>query len=116
MSQSEAARDTRESNREPARVSVRILEKEYTMACPYEERSALLDSAEFLNARMREVRDSGKVVGSDRIAVMVALNLANEYLKLKEREAKLEGDASGRVKHLRERVEAQLAKGQQLEF
>ena len=116
MSQTEAARDTRESSREPSRVSVRILEKEYAMVCPYEDRSALLDSAEFLNARMREVRDSGKVVGSDRIAVMVALNLANEYLKLKDREAKLENDASGRVKHLRERVEAQLAKSQQLEF
>ncbi|HEU4627778.1 MAG TPA: cell division protein ZapA [Steroidobacteraceae bacterium] len=113
MSQSETART---DTREPARVSVRILEKEYAMVCPYEERSALLDSAEFLNARMREVRDSGKVVGSDRIAVMVALNLANEYLKLKEREAKLESDASGRVKALRERVEAELAKGQQLEF
>ena len=113
MSQAEPART---DGREPARVSVRILEKEYAMTCPYEERSALLDSAEFLNARMREIRDSGKVVGSDRIAVMVALNLANEYLKLKEREAKLEGEASGRVKALRERVEAQLAKGQQLEF
>ena len=113
----EAARDTtHETTREPARVMVRILEKEYAMVCPYEERSALLDSAEFLNARMREIRDSGKVVGSDRIAVMVALNLANEYLKLKEREAKLENEASGRVKALRERVEAQLAKGQQLEF
>ena len=116
MSQTEAARDTRESSREPVRVSVRILEKEYAMVCPYEERSALLDSAEFLNARMREVRDSGKVVGSDRIAVMVALNLANEYLRLKDREAKLEAETSGRVKALRERVEAQLAKGQQLEF
>jgi cell division protein ZapA len=113
----EAARDTtHETTREPARVTVRILEKEYAMVCPYEERSALLDSAEFLNARMREIRDSGKVVGSDRIAVMVALNLANEYLKLKEREAKLESEASGRVRAMRERVEAQLAKGQQLEF
>ncbi|MEJ0036805.1 MAG: cell division protein ZapA [Gammaproteobacteria bacterium] len=103
-------------SREPARVSVRILEKEYAMVCPYEERAALLDSAEFLNARMREVRDSGKVVGLDRIAVMVALNLANEYLRLKNREAKLEGDASVRVKNLRERVENQLARSQQLEF
>ena len=113
MSQAESARA---DSREPARVSVRILEKEYAMVCPYEERSALLDSAEFLNARMREIRDSGKVVGSDRIAVMVALNLANEYLKLKARESKLEAEASGRVKALRERVEAELAKGQQLEF
>ena len=52
------------------------MEKEYVVACPYEERSALLDAAEFLNGRMREIRDSGKVVGLDRIAVMVALNLA----------------------------------------
>jgi cell division protein ZapA (FtsZ GTPase activity inhibitor) len=47
---------------------------------------------------------------------MVALNLANEYLRLKNREAKLEGEASARVKNLRERVETTLAKGQQLEF
>lgn len=113
MSQAEPLKD---SEREPARVSVRILEKEYAMVCPYEERSALLDSAEFLNARMREVRDSGKVVGLDRIAVMVALNLANEFLKLKNREEKLEGEASSRVRTLRERVESQLARGQQLEF
>jgi len=101
---------------EPARVSVRILEKEFFVACPYEERSALLDSAEYLNARMREVRDSGKVVGIDRIAVMVALNLANELLKLKEREARLESEVGERVRDLRERVEATLEKGQQLEM
>ena len=77
------------SQGEPARVSVRILEKEYFVTCPYEERAALLDSAEFLNARMREVRDSGKVVGLDRIAVMVALNLTNELLRLRERESML---------------------------
>lgn len=101
---------------EQARVSVRILEKEYFISCPYEERSALLDSAEFLNSRMREIRDSGKVVGLDRIAVMVALNLANELLKLKDREAKLEGEATQRVRQMRERVESTLDKGQQLEF
>ena len=102
--------------REPARVSVRILEKEYAMVCPYEERSALLDSAEFLNARMREVRDSGKVVGLDRIAVMVALNLANELLKVKNRDAKLEGEVAPRLRAMRERVEGALEKGQQLEL
>ncbi len=72
---------TGEKERDVARVSVRILEKEYFVACPYEERSDLLDSAEFLNSKMREIRDSGKVVGLDRIAVMAALNLANELLK-----------------------------------
>jgi cell division protein ZapA len=104
------------SAQESARVSVRILEKEYFIACPHEERSALLDAAEFLNSRMREIRDSGKVVGLDRIAVMVALNLANDLLKHKSREVKLEGDVGSRVKVLRERAESALAKGKQLEL
>jgi cell division protein ZapA len=99
-----------------ARVNVRILEKEYAMSCPYEERSALLDSAEYLNARMREVRDSGKVVGVDRIAVMVALNLVNELLRAKNHQVKLEGEVGGKLRHLRERVESSLVKNQQLEF
>lgn len=111
------------SMQEQARVSVRIMEKEYVIACPYEERTALLDTAEFLNSRMREIRDSGKVVGLDRIAVMVALNLANELMRLKNhtgasdaRLEKLESDASGRVRALRERVEGAIEKGQQLEL
>jgi cell division protein ZapA len=107
------------SQQDQARVSVRIMEKEYVIACPYEERTALLDTAEFLNNRMREVRDSGKVVGLDRIAVMVALNLANELLRLKNHDArheKIESDASGRVRALRERVESAIEKGQQLEL
>jgi cell division protein ZapA len=103
-------------SQEQARVSVRIMEKEYVIACPYEERTALLDTAEFLNSRMREIRDSGKVVGLDRIAVMVALNLANELLRLKNQDARVENEASGRIRALRERVEGAIEKGQQLEL
>lgn len=101
---------------EPARVSVRIMEKEFMVACPHEERSALLDSAEFLNTRMREIRDSGKVVGLDRIAVMAALNLANELLQAHQREAELESELAGRVRALRERVETTLESSQQLDL
>ncbi len=99
-----------------ARVSVRIMEKEYVIACPYDERSALLDAAEFLNARMREIRDSGRVVGIDRIAVMAALNLAHEYLKGRDRESRLDNGVGQRVRALRERVEGTLGKSQQLEL
>jgi cell division protein ZapA len=99
-----------------ARVSVRIMDKEYVVGCPYEERSALLDAAEFLNARMREIKDSGRVVGTDRIAVMAALNLAHEYLKGKDREGKVDSGVNQRVRALRERVEGALEKGQQLEL
>src|ERR1700692_3757216 len=78
-----------------ARVSVRILEKEYHITCPIEERSDLLDSAEFLNLKMREIRDSGKVVGLDRIAVIAALNMANELIRFRNRAGNLESDVGG---------------------
>jgi cell division protein ZapA len=99
-----------------ARVSVRILEKEYQFACAVDERAALLDSAEYLNAEMKKIRDSGKVIGLDRIAVMAALNMANELLKGRSRDTTLESDVVHRVRLLRERVEATLERGQQLEL
>ncbi len=99
-----------------ARVSVRILEKEYHITCPIEERADLLDSAEYLNAKMREIRDSGKVVGLDRIAVIAALNMASELLRYRNRDTTLETDVGGRLRILRERVESALEKGRQLEL
>jgi len=91
-----------------AHVSVRILEKEYQVACPADERDDLLDSAEILNTKMREIRDSGKVVGLDRIAVMAALNMANELLQTKARDEALETSLGPRLKVLNDRVESVL--------
>jgi cell division protein ZapA len=99
-----------------APVTVRILEKEYQIACPAGERNALLDSAEMLNARMREIRDGGKVVGLDRIAVMAALNMANELLRARHKGDHLETDAKQRLRTMRERVEGALQNGRQLEL
>jgi cell division protein ZapA len=95
------------------RVSVRILEKEYQVACLPEERSELLDSAEFLNGKMKDIRDAGNIVGLDRIAVLAALNLAHDLLKRNRNEA-IESEVSERVKQMRERVESALSRGQQL--
>ena len=99
-----------------AQVSVKILEKEYQFSCPAEERNDLLNSAEFLNAKMRQIRDSGQVIGLDRIAVMAALNLANDLLKNRNREELLDSDWGMRLKSMRERVESALGAGKQLEL
>jgi len=99
-----------------SRVSVRLLDREYQVACPAEERSALLDSAEYLDGKMREVRDTGKVVGLDRIAVISALNLANELIKLRRNGSSVDADLGAKLQRLRERVESALEKGQQLEL
>ena len=103
------------SDKEPAHVTVRILEKEYFVSCPQDERADLLDSAEFLNKKMREIRDTGKVVGADRIAVMAALNMANELLRLRKQDAEMQGSV-GRVKQMRERVENALQRTRQLDL
>ncbi|MBU3672724.1 MAG: cell division protein ZapA [Sinobacteraceae bacterium] len=103
-------------DKDSARVNIRILEKEYLVACPHEERSALLDSAELLNARMREIRDSGKVVGLDRIAVIAALNLANELIRMQNRDQQTEADLGNRVRAMRDRIEGELTRGRQLEL
>jgi cell division protein ZapA len=95
------------------RVSVRILEKEYQVACLPEERSELLDSAEFLNGKMKDIRDAGNIVGLDRIAVMAALNLAHELLKRNRNDA-IESEVTERVRQMRERVESALSRGTQL--
>jgi len=99
-----------------SQVSVRILDKEYQVACPAEERTDLLDSAEILNEKMREIRDSGRVVGLDRIAVMAALNMANDLLRAQARDRLLEGDVSDRLKIISDRVESVLGGSQQLDF
>jgi cell division protein ZapA len=99
-----------------ARVSVRLLDREYQVACAAEERSDLLDSAEYLDAKMREVRDTGKVVGVDRIAVISALNIANELIKMRRNGSSVDPDLGAKLQRLRERVEAALEKGQQLEL
>ncbi len=101
---------------EMAQVSVRILEKEYQFACPASERNDLLNSAEFLNAKMRQIRDSGKVVGLDRIAVMAALNLANDLLKNRHEGETVDSSLGLRLKSMRERVESALETSKQLEL
>ncbi len=62
-------------------LDVMILGREYRVACAEDERAALLEAVAFIDARMRDIRDSGKVSGVDRIAVMAALNIANELLR-----------------------------------
>ena len=61
----------------PPYVSLMIMNKEYRIACDEEEEDELIVSAQQLDVQMRKMRDSGKITGPDRIAVMAALNLAH---------------------------------------
>lgn len=71
-------------------VTVRILDRDYQIACPDDEKDMLLDSARYLSDKMKEIRDTGKVVGMDRVAVLAALNLAREVLETRDQRRKAE--------------------------
>jgi cell division protein ZapA len=97
-------------------VSIHILDKEYLIACQPEERDDLVAAATYLNVRLREIREGGKVIGTERQVMMAALNMANELSKSKAREQRFNADTGTRVKNMRERVERALQHGKQLEL
>ncbi|MBP0050050.1 cell division protein ZapA [Marinobacterium sp. AK62] len=65
-------------------VTVKLLDKEYTISCPDGAEAELLASADYLNQKMQEIRQSGKIIGLERIAVMAALNMSHELIKSRE--------------------------------
>lgn len=98
-------------------VTVRIMEKEFCVACPKAERDSLLESARYLDGKMREIHDSRKVVGMDRIAVICALNMAHELLQSHQAPAaSTTGPLATRVKSLHDKIEAALHNSRQLEL
>ena len=67
-------------------MDVTIMGREFRVTCPDEERKGLLEAVTYLDKKMREIRDSGKIVGSERIAIMAALNITHELLTTRNRE------------------------------
>ena len=64
-------------------LQISIMGREFRVACPEDEQKGLLEAVEYLNRKMHEIRDHGKVVGLERIAIMAALNIAHELLSTK---------------------------------
>lgn len=97
-------------------VNIRVLDKEFCVACAPDERDDLIASARFLDLKMREIRDSRKVIGMDRIAVICALNLAHELLQKKNQKTFTADSFAARVKHLGDKVELSLQKSSQIDL
>ena len=85
-----------------------ILDKEYRVACTPDERDSLLESAHLLDERMRTVRNAGRVIGTERIAVMVALNIAHEMLDLKHNKSNDAQAITRRIQSLQDKIELAL--------
>ncbi|MCZ6486939.1 MAG: cell division protein ZapA [Gammaproteobacteria bacterium] len=97
-------------------ISVSILDKDYKVACPSGEQPALLASAEYLDGKMREVRDGGNIIGSERVAVITALNITNDFLKSSQVEKELGENLPPRLKSLESKISKALEQARQLEI
>ena len=97
-------------------VHVTILGKEYQVACPEDQQDALIASARMVHQNMEKIRNSGKVVGVDRIAVMAALNIAHELLTLQQDESQDIKKVNEKISLLKERVSAFINEERQLEL
>ena len=92
-----------DTNPEP--ISVQILDREFQFACPVEEQKALQEAAEFLDARMRDIKGEGRLMALERIAVMTALNLSDELLKMKKHEQHRQQTVDGRIRMLADQLD-----------
>ena len=79
-------------------LTISLLGREFRVACPEGEERQLQSAADYLNRKLKEVRDTGKVVGNERIAIMAALNIAHEMLSRKP------GDSTGDSAAVRRRI------------
>ncbi|MGR9092427.1 MAG: cell division protein ZapA [Gammaproteobacteria bacterium] len=97
-------------------ITVTILDKEYIVGCSEDEREALFASVEFLNKKMQDQRDSGKVIGSERIAVMAALNVTHEYLEYRRHNETMSSDIGAGIDRIRSKINSALSRGRPLEL
>ena len=96
-------------------LTIRILGRDYSVACPVDERESLLRSAEHLSKRMQAIQRKGKTLGMERIAVMAALNISRDLLDLQRSMQRLEAglgasdeDIQRRLSELQLRIESTL--------
>jgi len=97
-------------------VTVKILDKDYLISCSENEREQLHTAVSYLNGKMLEVRNAGKVVGTERIAVMAALNIAHELLACRMESDHYNNSVDSTVRRLQHKIEEALAQGVALEM
>ena len=91
----------------PDGVTVSIMGKEFMVACPEGEREALAAAASFLDRKMREIQESGKVIGTERCAIMAALNITNDLLDLRKR-GTVTAEVDQKLRFLQTKIDAVL--------
>ena len=85
-------------------VDVKIMGREFTVSCTEEERPGLMNAVDFLDKKMRDIRDGGNIIGVERIAIMAALNLSHELLNAKSGNVDV-GDIKRRISQMQDQID-----------
>lgn len=97
-------------------INIEILGKVYKIKCPAEHVQSLQEAAAYVEREMRKVRDGGKVIGLDRVAIITALNIAYQLLNEKEKENQGIDEMSTRIYDMQKRIEEALTQREQIEL
>jgi cell division protein ZapA len=97
-------------------IKVIILDKEYLIACEEQEKESLRGAVDYLNQQMAEMKRNGGVIGSERIAVMTALNITNELLAYKKENQDYNFKIDDTLKRLQSKINNALARESQLDM
>ena len=97
-------------------INVTILDKEYLIGCEEAEKESLRRSVDYLNQQMAEMKKSGGVIGSERIAVMTALNITNELLAYKKENQDYTSNIDSTLKRLQTKINDALVRDTQLDM
>ena len=96
--------------------TVTIMDKEYRVSCGAEEKDDLLASAQYLDSKMKALKDSIGIVGTDRLAVIAALNIAHEMLQSQGTTNHLNSEIKNRLAALGKKIEDSLGRGDELDL
>lgn len=88
-------------------VNISILGRDFSVACPPDEQDALVEAASYLDRNMKDIQKTGKIIGAERVAIMAALNITNDLLKLQKATAGQQ-QVQERLNTLQDRIDAAL--------
>jgi cell division protein ZapA len=103
-------------NEQSTAMQVKILDKEYQVNCPPADQEALIKSAQYLDENMRKIKGRGNIHGTEKIAVMAALNITHDMLRKNRMINDTRHSTEQQVKGLEDKIDMAIASSRQLEL
>lgn len=89
-------------------IAVKVLNKEYQVSCPADTEDQLFDAARYLDQKMRDIRNAGRVIGIERMAIMAALNIAHELLMHRQQKTDYVQSVTEQIERLQNKIDEAL--------